>query len=109
MSVPPTFKNKPPEIDTDGMTVEQLQAEIDEEYGNWQRTGIDPSKVPHNIFTMDSQLMTVIQIIKEKHPEITEDEFALRYGKILLEKLRSIRHNSTRAAITHGVPGVRGI
>jgi hypothetical protein len=104
-----TFKNKP----ADELTLDQLEHAITEELEQWKEEGLDPNGVTHNVWTMDVQVNTIIQLLFAKGI-CTQDEFQLTFRRTMLEKLRASRADlapvygkraQLRAALTEGIRG----
>jgi len=95
-----------PEV-KDEETVAELNGQelidaLNEEVNNWNQLRLNPGAVEHDIFALDVQLMTVVNVLIEMEVIDLED-FNDRYRRRFLKKLQDLRSGITKAKITEGV------
>jgi hypothetical protein len=75
---------------------------LNEEVAIWNRLGLHAGAVEHDVFALDVQLMTVVNVLIDLEI-INIEDFNDRYRRRFLMKLQNLRSNITKAQITQGV------
>ena len=101
----PGTRSRPEVKDAETVTElggQELIDALNEEVANWNQLGLNPGAVEHDIFALDVQLMTVVNVLIEMEVIDIED-FNDRYRRRFLTKLQDLRSGITEAKITQGV------